>query len=471
MAVKLTEEQKQAIHDYGKEIYSAKNDMEAIRLTIGFMIGSKGNHGYLTLVREIYDNAIDQMLDKVYPCTHITVAFDERTLECTITDNGKGLPFKDMVRIYTKSHTSKNYTKTEGSGNYSIGLNGVGAKAVNALSKTFIAESYLYTGEARRLECHEGMPTTKEPVKIPNKDKKQGTKVSFIPSDILGEINVTYKEVYKLVRDIFALMPTDKTMDFVGIDMNGKVHEEHIVNRDGIMYFLVKTVKTPLIAPIEALADSGNERLHAMFTWDTGALSDPAATGESVIAYSNYCPIYDAGSTNITGTIKGIASWFCDYMNKIYLVSTRSKVHILPSDVKTGLCVAIDSDCLNPVFTGQAKEKLSNVEMDGYCKQVIMSALDNWSKANPNELAKVCKFIKDIATIRERSDKEKVKISTNYESSSFSGLPAKYVKPTGKDHLELIICEGDSAKGPIVKCRDTVHQGKMMPHIVVTQCA
>ena len=460
MAVKLTEEQKRAIDNYGDQIISMKNDVEAIRQTVGMYIGAKGNHGYLTLVRELYDNAIDQMLDKNFPCNHISVAFDERTLQCTIIDTGKGLPFKDMIRIYTKNHTSKNYVKTQGSGEYSIGLNGIGGKAVNALSKDFIAESYMYNGEARRLECHEGVPATKEPVPIPNPDKIQGTKVSFIPSDILGEINVKYKDVYKLVRDIFALMDTDKVLDFTAIDMAGKVHEEHIVNTDGIMYFLVKDTKNPIIAPIEVCKDTGNERLHAMFTWDANALSDPATTGETVTAYCNWCPIYDAGSTNITGTLKGITSWFVDYMNRVYMPSTRSKVKIVPNDVKTGLCVSIDSDSLDPVFTGQAKEKLSNAEMDPFCKNVVSTGLDNWAKNNPNDLAKVAKFIKDIATIRERADKEKVKIATTYEASSFgSGLPIKYVRPTGKEHLELIICEGDSAKGPIVKCRDTKRQG------------
>ena len=98
--------------------------------------------------------------------------------------------------------------------------------------------------------------------------------------------------------------------------------------------------------------------------------------------------------------------------------------------------------------------------MDPFCKNVVSTGLDNWAKNNPNDLAKVAKFIKDIATIRERADKEKVKIATTYEASSFgSGLPIKYVRPTGKEHLELIICEGDSAKGPIVKCRDTKRQG------------
>ena len=132
----LTEEQKKAINSYGDQIVTMKNDMEAIKQTFSMYIGGKGNHGYLTLVREIYDNAIDQLIDSTSPCNWISVEFDERNLQCTITDNGKGLPFNDMIRIFTKNHTSKNYTKVAGSGDWSIGVNGVGSKAVNALSET-----------------------------------------------------------------------------------------------------------------------------------------------------------------------------------------------------------------------------------------------------------------------------------------------------------------------------------------------
>ena len=458
MPIKLTEEEKKAIDTYGDQIYSAKDSLQGIRLAFPMYIGNGGKNGFLVLVREIFDNSVDQMLDKKFPCNHVLVQFDERNNRCIIMDNGKGLPFKDMVRIFTKAHTSKNYTKEEGSGNYSIGVNGVGAKAVAALSSEFIAESYMYNGTAKRIVFHEGEQDTKDPVDIPNKEKFQGTKISFIPSDIIGEVNVKYTEVYNLVRNIFALLPTDKIMDFEAIDTNGKVHTEHVVNTDGIMYFLVKQVSNPIVTPIEGFADDGNSRLRIMFTWDTAALNDPAAK-ESVVAYCNYCPIKDPGSTNITGSIRGVCTWMADYMNKVFMPSTRSKVKVLPTDIRVGLTMAIDSASLNPIFTGQAKEKLSNAEMEVFCKNTVSAAMDIWAKNNPNDLAKVAKFIKDIATIRERADKEKVKIATTYEASSFgSGLPIKYVRATGKEHLELIICEGDSAKGPIVKCRDTKTQ-------------
>lgn len=444
------------IENYGNTIVAMKSDVEAIRRLPGMYIGSIGTAGMLTMIREIFQNSVDQLNDESSPCNKVTVTIDENTLECTILDNGVGIPFNHMIKIFTKNHVSHNYEKRKGV--YLSSTNGIGAKCVNALSEVFIVESYKYTGEAYKIEMREGEPITDKPVKIPNPDKYQGTKVIFKPSEIMGNIDLKWQVVYNRVRDTVALSKLGAKVDFIAIDRHGTKHVENIVNEDGIMYFIIKNTKSPVIAPVNVYNDTGEMRLNAMITWDAAALTDQESSGISCNAFCNYSPSIDEGSTNITGVIKGVTSWICDYMNKIYLANSRAKTRVIPNDVKTGLSIAIDSDILEPVFTGQAKEKLSNEEMDPFCKEVVMRGLDEWSKTNPNDLQKVAKFIYSIAQVRERADKEKVKISANYESSAFSGLPAKYVKPTGKDHLELFICEGDSAKGPIVKCRDTVHQ-------------
>ena len=467
----LTKEQIAAINSYGNSIVSMKNDIEAIQKLAGMYISGKGNLGYMTIFREIYQNSIDQVIDPMSPGDYISVTFNEHTLEATILDNGKGIPFDDMIRIFTKSHTSQNYTKEKG--RYLTSVNGVGSKATNAFSEIFVVESYRYDGEARRMVFKDGYPTSKTPEKIDNKNKFQGTNIYFVPSiKLLGRITVTQKDIYNLVRDIAAMMPIGTVIDYKGIDGNGKVYTEHIVNEDGINYFLIKEVKSPLVKPIMVGDDDGYERAMISFTWDTTALGDNYAFDrERVKAFSNTCPIYDAGSTNITGTLKGICNWFQKYINDIYLANSRSKVTVIPSDIKEGLCVIIDSASVDPQFSGQAKQKLTNEEMDPFCRKVVMNGLDEWSKNNPADLKKISEFIFEIAKIRTNADKEKVKISTNYEQSAFGGgLPASYKKPSGKDHLELWICEGLSALGALVQARDTSKQGRNMPHIVVIQC-
>ena len=454
--INLTEEQKKAIASYGENIVSFKDDIEAIQRLPGVFISHLNDMGELTLIREIFQNATDQLSDPNSPCDKVQLFYNEKTLETTVIDNGMGIPFDDMIRIYTKSYTSGNYIKKKGV--YKSSTHGIGSKAANALSETFIVESYRYDGEARRIEMHEGRTDKKEPEKIPNPNKFQGTKVYFVPSAILGDINLKWNTVYNMMRNIIALTPIGSKVEFEAIDKAGNIHKETIVNNDGMMYFIIKNTKSPIISPVRVIEDTGEMMLDCLITWDAAALSDPSID-MSYVSYCNYSQQTAQDSKNITGTIKGITSWFCDYMNKIYLVNSRAKTRVVPNDVKTGLSIVINSGVLEPIFGGQAKETLTNEEMDPFCKDVIVRGLDEWSKNNPNDLQKVAKFIHSIAQIREKADKEKVKISANYESSAFSGLPSKYTKPTGKDHLELFICEGDSAKSPIIKCRDTSTQG------------
>ena len=77
------------------------------------------------MIREIFQNGIDQLVDPLSPCNHVYIYYNMQTLEVTVHDNGLGLPFNDMVRMLMKQHTSKNYSKQKGE--YSSGMNGVTA--------------------------------------------------------------------------------------------------------------------------------------------------------------------------------------------------------------------------------------------------------------------------------------------------------------------------------------------------------
>ena len=96
---------------------------------------------------------------------------------------------------------------------------------------------------------------------------------------------------------------------------------------------------------------------------------------------------------------------------------------------------------LEPEFDSQSKTYLSNPDMEPFCRQAVMKGLDIWSKSNPQDLAKLSKYFKDLADIRMKSEKEKVKITTKYVQNSLTGLPSKYARPT-KKNIEFIIVEG-----------------------------
>ena len=435
----LSDEMKQNIQNYGGEIKTLEDFVTVVRQNPGYQLGSIGNKGVKNMAREIWQNSFDEMDKASSPCTWTKIIFDERTCGFTCIDNGRGIPLGDILRIFTDPNTSSNYTKKPGE--YSSGLHGVGAKVTNAMSHRFIVESYKYTGDARRVEFIEGYPWDKGEVKIPNPEKKQGSMIYFEPSvDALGEINISWKDVYRWLTNITPLNAVGDIVYFTAIDSKGKEYNETITNEDGIFTYLIKETETPLIKPIYLHRDTGQMKFDIALTWDASE-----AANNHIIAFSNKCPT--VFGTHIDGFEDGLTSFFVNYMNKIYLVSQsqkKSKLTVVKNDIKSGLKAIISAAHLVPIFDGQSKERLSNAEMEPFVKTSVMELLDDWAKNNTKDLATLCKYFKDIAEVRNSADKERVKLSNKYNRSKLTGLPAKFVAPRIKWD-ELFISEGDSA--------------------------
>ena len=134
----LSTEMIENINEYSNRISTLEDFVKAVRQMPGYHCGAIGNKGFLNLIREIFQNSIDQVTDPSSPGTFVELTYDEKTLIVTVEDNGLGIPFDDMIRIFTKENTSKNYKKNLFE--YSSGLHGVGAKVTNALSDWFSVE-------------------------------------------------------------------------------------------------------------------------------------------------------------------------------------------------------------------------------------------------------------------------------------------------------------------------------------------
>lgn len=440
----LTKEQMEAIDNYGSRIKTLKDFVTSVRTRPTMYLGSLFGKGLLNAIREVFQNDCDSILDPLSPANWCSVHYNEQTKEVITEDNGTGIPKDDIIRVLTSQHTSKNYEKKPGE--YSSGYNGVGAKIVNALSSSYIVESYKYDGTAYRIEFKDGYPVTKEPKSIPNKDHKQGFKTYFLMDEsIMGDMSLNWKIPYRLVKHIISLMPLGTRCSFSAIDLDGKLFKEEIINEDGIITDLIMKIKKPLIKPIIIpTIDDGYHKLECALCYDSGGeelLSEPAIT-----SFCNMCPTITEGSTHVEGTIEGITKWFSNYMNNIFLINQKAKdkLKIIQNDIKTGLNVMISAAVLEPLFNDQAKTVLGNPDMSLFCKQAVMKGLDEWSKSNPQDLQKLCKFFKEIGELRMKQDKEKTKIVQKFESSPVTGgLPTKYERPTGKKDIELIIVEGD----------------------------
>ena len=131
---KLTKKQKESVDNYKNDITHIEGTINQLRARPTMYIGALNEHGLLTMFREIFQNSVDQLLYEKSPCDFISVVFDERSYRFIITDNGLGIPFDSIIDVYTLSHTGKNL-KTKELGDYSAGLNGIGAKITNALSE------------------------------------------------------------------------------------------------------------------------------------------------------------------------------------------------------------------------------------------------------------------------------------------------------------------------------------------------
>ena len=453
---KLTQEQIKNIDTYKNDITHIEGTIKAIQKLPGMYIGPIGAHGAVNMFREIFQNAVDQLLYDKSPCNFISVLFDERDYKFKVTDNGLGIPYEMIVDVYTSGHTSKNF-KEKKLGDYSAGVNGIGAKATNALSIYFDVYSYRYDGTCKHVYFEKGEVKKEEILKNP--DHIQGTSVEFEPNhEFMGDTPVEPGVIYTLVRDTLSLLPIGSKIDYTSINKKGKVYHELMVNEDGIATNILGKCSSMLVSPIIIGDDNGRMKLDCAFTFDNQDLG-----GEDISAYSNMCPNSSSAlNTHIAGVLDGISTWFSNYMNKIYLTDReKQKIKVNASDVRTGLKVMISAWHLEPQFTGQAKEVLSNQEFRPFAKEVIMNGLDKWSKAKPNDLIKVCKFLKDIALVRIKSDTEKVKITAKYETSATTGLPQKYVRPKSKNpkEIELFIVEGDSALSPARNARNSEFQG------------
>lgn len=438
MSTKKTTTMEENIRNYSNEIVSLNTFVEAVRKVPGMYIGNKGNQGFLTMIKEIFQNAIDEVMRDSSPCDKVIISYDERTHTTIVEDNGRGIPFKDMIRIYTSQHTSANYNKK--TGEYTSGVHGVGSKVTNALSSTFIVESYIL-GEARRVEFIDGVPKS-DPEVIPNNNNRQGTMVMFNPCyEIMGNLTLKVQDVYNLVKGILPLTKIGTIFEFNGIHLDGSQYHETLINQDGIITDLIMKTINPLIKPVIYSNDTGTMRAEIAFTFDSNDLQDADIT-----SFANFCHVTDG--KHLEGFEQGICNFFRNYMNRIYLANNKSKkISIINNDVKVGLKAIVTVSHLNPIFTGQAKERLGNEDMLPFVRDLTLSSLNAWSKENPQDLQKICKYLKGIAEIRLKSEEGKIKLSSKYKSSSVTGLPSKYDKPTGTKNLEFLIVEGDSAKG------------------------
>ncbi|MBQ8132773.1 MAG: hypothetical protein IJ193_09810 [Bacilli bacterium] len=462
------DEYRESIKDYEKNIITMKNFIEACRNNPAHIIGYKEDpRAHLSCFREVLQNGIDEIIRPFSPADFISVEYYEKDGQYVVFDGGRGIPRSSLIRVFTQEYTSSNYNKSKLSKYNNIatsGKNGIGSKACNALSDYFevicyICDKYSQSGkpEAYTIRFEHGYPTTKEPVDYPNPNNIQGTRVEFkIDESILGSIRPSCEDIVTLVNTISHLAPLGSKCDIHIEPIKGKNYDIHIVNNRGVVDLLYEHNDNInlVIPPIYIHKENSDKTISCdvAIGWNSNGIDEQ----EVIYSYANTCIVIPGDSTHVKGFLEGVTNFFREYMNK-FVLTEKSKFSTINSDIKAGLRAEVSIFHINAQFSSQSKILFSNLDAIPFMKDAIREGLDEWCKQNATQLEKLCKYFKDVGNLRVKTDTVKIQLQKN-SVSVFSGMPQKYDKASGKDHLELLIVEGDSAAATTEVARDHKRQ-------------
>ena len=427
--------QNQPTVEYTDENIRHLSDMEHIRTRPGMYIGRLGDgslpeDGIYVLLKEVIDNSIDEF--KMNAGKRIEVDIDEN-LRVSVRDYGRGIPQGKLVEAVSVLNTGGKYdTKAF---KKSVGLNGVGVKAVNALSSYFEVKSYR-DGKVRALTFERGILKSDETT---NSEDESGTFIHFVPD----HDDKLFKN-YSFHADIVETMLRNYTYLNQGLTImyNGR----RILSRNGLKDLLTDNMTTDGLYPIVHLK---GEDIEIAFTHTN-------QYGEEYHSFVNGQHTTQGG-THQSAFKEHIARTMKEFFGKFE-----------SGDIRNGLVAAIAINVEEPVFESQTKIKLGSTQMapDGesinkYVGDFIKQQVDNFlhihtdvAEAIENKVKESERERKAMAGVtklaRERAKK------ANLHNRKLRDCRIHYcdVKNDRKEESCIFITEGDSASGSITKSRD-----------------
>ena len=439
--------EKTNLFEYNEESVRTLDWREHIRLRPGMYIGKLGDgtspdDGIYVLLKEVIDNCIDEHTMGYGKSVEITI--DQKT--AVIRDYGRGIPLGKVVDVVSKINTGAKYDSK--AFQKSVGLNGVGTKAVNALSSYFKVTAYR-DGKEKTAEFSKGV-LTKE-FKEAKTDEPNGTLVTFIPDDSVFK-NFHYLPEY-MENQFWNYCYLNAGLV---INFNGKKY----VSKNGLFDLLQRrTNEDELRYPIIHLKGEDIEM----------ALTHNNDYGEEIFSFVNG-QYTTQGGTHQQAFREAFVKVIRDFYKKDYEAS----------DIRTSIAAAISVRVVEPVFESQTKTKLGSLTMaeggatmKNFVYDFLAKELDNYLHKNPTTADALKKRIEQSE--RERKELAGIKKLAN-ERAKKANLHNKKLRdcrfhfndePTGKDKDQILvkqsestifITEGDSASGSITKARDVERQ-------------
>jgi topoisomerase-4 subunit B len=435
------------LYDYTEESIKSLDWREHIRLRPGMYIGKLGDgaspdDGIYVLLKEVLDNCIDE--HTMGYGKHVDITIEEKTV--TVRDFGRGIPLGKVVDVVSKINTGAKYDSK--AFQKSVGLNGVGTKAVNALSKYFKVTAFR-DGKEKTAEFERGI-LTKE-YKEAKTSEPNGTEVVFVPDDAV------FKHFHYINEYIDGQLWNYCYLNAgLVINFNGKKY----VSKNGLLDLLQrKTIADEIRYPVIHLKGEDIEV----------ALTHENQYGEEYYSFVNG-QYTTQGGTHLVAFREAFVKTIRDFYKKDYEAS----------DIRASICAAISVRVQEPVFESQTKTKLGSQivfeggpSMKNFINDFLSRELDNYLHRNPAIAEQMKKRIEQSE--RERKDLAGIKKLAN-ERAKKANLHNRKLRDcrfhyndeaVGKDKDSIIekqkestifITEGDSASGSITKARDVETQ-------------
>ena len=412
---------------------------EHIRLRPGMYIGKLGDgkspdDGIYILLKEVLDNSIDEFVMGAGKTIEVKIS-DGQVI---VRDYGRGIPLGKVVDVVSKINTGAKYDSK--AFKKSVGLNGVGAKAVNALSTEFIVQAFR-DGKTKRAKFEYGKLT--EDDAIVESSQRKGTKVAFRPDP---EIFVNYRYILEYVEKMlwnYAYLNPGLTLY-----LNG----EKFYSENGLKDLLQDNLDGNTLHDIIHLKGDDIE---------VALTHSERMQGEQFYSFVNGQHTTQGG-THQNAIREALVTTMRDFYGKNFDAS----------DVRSCVIGAISLKVMEPVFESQTKTKLGSLEMAPgeihvrtYVINFIKKELDNFLHRNADVAEAILKKIQRAE--RERKDRQGIRKLARERAKKASlhnkklrdcrvHLNDKKASPKGDRRLEttLFITEGDSASGSITKSRD-----------------
>ena len=409
---------------------------EHIRMRPGMYIGKLGDgsspdDGIYILLKEVLDNSIDEFV--MGAGKTIDIKIDEGKV--SVRDYGRGIPLGKVVDVVSKMNTGGKYDSR--AFKKSVGLNGVGTKAVNALSASFFVAS-TRDGQRKTALFNQGVLEENEPPS--SSSQRNGTQVSFVPDEtIFKKFRYRNEYVAKMLKNYVYLNP-GLTIVFNGekyVSKNGlKDLLEDNNNTEDFLYPVVHLKGDDIEVAITHSRTQYNEEYHSF------------VNGQHTTQ----------GGTHQTAFREALVKTIREFYGRQFD----------PSDIRKSIISAISIKVMEPVFESQTKTKLGSTEMGGglptvrtYINDFIGTQLDNFLHKNPQTAEAIQRKIlqaekerKELSGIRKLARERAKKASLHNKKLRDCRVHLGDIKKDRRLESTLFITEGDSASGSITKSRD-----------------